>query len=202
MKKLLILVAIIASFASCQKTPQEKAEILINDYFTQQLSHPDTYEPIVTELDSAFSPFDSPEFYIKTCKMIDLYEKMEEMYKRVEKARMTMALGILSLSASGFQDCIDAKDDVEKVLDEFRKDSVRIESLASELKEELSREPEFIGYKARHEFRAKDDANKRIIGQYKFLFDPQLTSISDVYDMEEEEYCKVREIYNEMVGEE
>lgn len=189
-------------FLSCQKTNEEKADALIDGYIRNSISKSETYEPIETEIDSAFSPFDSPEFYDKTCQIIRLGEDVENLLNRIEKARMTMALGVLSFSASGIEKCLEAKKEMTSIIEEYNRDSVRFESMLSDLQEELSKEPEFIGFKARHKYKVKDENNRRVFGEYKFVFDPQIKSITDVYDMNEEEYRKVREMYDAMMGKE
>jgi hypothetical protein len=56
MKNLLFLVTVIAVFASCNNSPESKANDLIKEEMKKSLYHVDSYDPVETIVDSAFSP--------------------------------------------------------------------------------------------------------------------------------------------------
>ena len=48
--------------SSCGKSPQDKATAYVEKDMPKSLVKPDSYDPIETKVDSAFAPFDSPDF--------------------------------------------------------------------------------------------------------------------------------------------
>ena len=66
MKKICITISLaIFLLSSCNNSPTDKANVLIKDDMRKSLIITDSYEPVETKVDSAFAPFDEPEFYIK-----------------------------------------------------------------------------------------------------------------------------------------
>ena len=74
--------------------------------------------------------------------------------------------------------------------------------MVDELKLELEKEPQFIGFKARHRYRAQNNGGQTVFGEAKFLFDKEITKIVSAYDMDGEEYKAVQTIYKQMLGDE
>lgn len=72
-KKIFVFVfCICALFLSCAKSPKDAVNVLVEDQVKKDCYHPETYEPVMTRVDSAFTPFDDPEFYDKTEQLIRL----------------------------------------------------------------------------------------------------------------------------------
>ena len=72
MKKSLIFSLAVICMMSCSQSPDNKAKLLIRESVEKALVHPESYEPLETVIDSAYTPFDDPAFYEKTleiCKM-------------------------------------------------------------------------------------------------------------------------------------
>ena len=64
----------------------------------------------------------------------------------------------------------------------------------------LENEQQFIGFRARHRYRANNNAGQTIFGETKYLFDKSLSKIVASYDMDSEEYKTVQIIYKQMLG--
>ena len=64
MKRVLLGSALVALFASCSESPEEKVNTLIGEQIKKVLYHPETYDPTETQIDSAFAPFDDPVFWV------------------------------------------------------------------------------------------------------------------------------------------
>ena len=163
MKKNLMFIAVLFALISCNQSPQEKANALIEVDLKKSLYHPETYNPAETVVDSAFTPFDDPIFYEK------------ESYNQ-------------------------AKENYEKYLEEKEKTEQKIEKLVDELKSELEKEPQFLGFKARHRYRAQNNGGQVVFGEAKYLFDKDITQIVSVYDMDGDEYKAVQTVYKQMLG--
>lgn len=54
-----------AMLVACSQTPEKKADALITDIVKESLFHPESYSPVRTRVDSAFTPFDNPDFFKK-----------------------------------------------------------------------------------------------------------------------------------------
>ena len=65
MKRTLILALCALLLSCCTKTPQQKAEALVKDAMLKSLILPDTYQPVETKLDSAFSPYQRRAFGVR-----------------------------------------------------------------------------------------------------------------------------------------
>ena len=69
------------------------------------------------------------------------------------------------------------------------------------LKTMLDKEQLFIGFKARHRFRANNNAGQIVFGEMKYLFDKDMNKIVASYDMDDDEYKTVQIVYKQMLGE-
>jgi len=93
MKKNLLLGAVfITLFASCNKSTEDKANALIKEDIKKILYHPETYAPAETQVDSAFTPFNDPEFYKKTAQLYKLGKTIDECNNNMKSAKSSMAI--------------------------------------------------------------------------------------------------------------
>lgn len=76
MRKVMISCAVLMFFASCSQSPEDKANVLIKESMKKTLYHAETYDPVETVVDSAFTPFDDPAFYKKRLSYANLAWKL------------------------------------------------------------------------------------------------------------------------------
>lgn len=206
MKKNLMFIAVLFALISCNQSPLEKVNALIEVDLKKSLYHPDTYDPTETIVDSAFTPFDDPFFYEKTINLCKLDVEMEDYEYKIKNEKSDMALykDLLQIaySNSNKESYDQAKENYEKYLIEKKKTEQKVEKLVDELKLELEKEPQFIGFKARHRYRAQNNGGQTVFGEAKYLFDKDITKIISAYDMDGEEYKAVQTIYKQMLGDE
>lgn len=204
MKKILIAcIAIYGLLVSCQKSNEDKVAALIKDCMNKTLYHPNTYEGVETQLDSAFAPFDSPEFYEKTLKVAKIGVEISQAEEDMKDAKSSMSIwSDPYLSAYGRNEYNEAKEKYDNASAQKDRATERAQKIGEQLKEELQKEPVFIGFKARHKYRANNNAGNTVFGEAKFIFDKDLTKVIAEYDMEEDEYLAVQELYKMMTGEE
>lgn len=205
MKKVMLFVAALMTIVACSQLPEDKANVLIKESMKKTLYHAETYDPVETVVDSAFTPFDDPVFYekmVRICKLgmdIDNYERIAKsekrniahyqdmlqlMYSNSDKERLNQA-------QENYNDCLAKKSEAE--------DKAKL--LAEQLKAELQKEPRFIGFKAKHRYRAQNNGGQTVFGETKFLFDEDITQIVYTWDMDEDEYKTVQVIFRQMRGE-
>ena len=92
MKKVLFGAMLIAMFASCNKSLEEKANVLIEKNIKKMVYHPESYDPTETRIDSAFTPFDDPDFYEKTMQLYKLGMAIDEYDKNMKDAKSSMSI--------------------------------------------------------------------------------------------------------------
>ena len=202
MERILLGALLITLFVSCGKSPEEKANALIEDDIKKVLYHPETYDPAETQIDSAFTPFDDPVFYEKTVQMCKLGMSIDECDRKMKNAKSSMSIWSGPYqSAFGRNEYQEAKNEYDE--NERNKKSIeaKVKKLATELKTMLENEQQFIGFRARHRYRANNNAGQTIFGETKYLFDKSLSKIVASYDMDSEEYKTVQIIYKQMLGE-
>lgn len=200
MKRVLLGTMLITLIASCSKSPEEKANALIRDDIMKALYHPETYDPVETQVDSAFTPFDDPVFYDKTIQLCQLGLTIDECDRNMKQAQTSMSMWSgpyqSALSRNEYQEAKDKYDEYSR-----NKKSAEIEAreLAEELKSMLDKEHKFIGFKAQHRYRANNNAGQTVFGEIKYLFDKDLNKIVESYDMKNDEYKAVQIFYKQML---
>lgn len=202
MKKVLLGAIIVSLFASCGKSREDKAPELIKDDIKKVLYHPETYDPAETQVDSAFTPFDDPVFYKKTLRLHKLGMSIDECDRNMKHAESSM-----SIWSGPYQSAFDrnkyqeAKDEYDENAQNKKSAEIKAKKLANELKTMLDKERQFIGFKARHRYRANNNAGQTVFGEIKYLFDRDINKIVASYDMDDEEYKAVQIVYKQMLGE-
>lgn len=200
---IIIIIAIAAIFSSCQKSTEDKINSLVADRMNKTLYHPESYEGVETEIDSAFTPFDAPEFYEKTLRIAKLGVEISQYENEMKSAKSSMAIWSGPYqTAFGKNEYNEAKEKYDHAAAEKESAEKKAQNIAEELKKELEKEPVFIGLKARHKYRANNNAGQTVFGETKFLFNQDLTNVIAEYDMEGEEYLAVQQMYKMMRGEE
>ena len=206
MKKNLLFITVLVSLISCSQSPEEKVNALIEIDLKKSLYHPETYDPAETLVDSAFTPFDDPFFYEKTIELCKLGVEIEEYEQKIkyEKSDMAFYKDLLRImySNSDKEKYDQAKVNYEKYLAAKESAEQKILQVVEELKKEIEKGPQFMGFKARHRYRAQNNAGQIVFGEVKYLFDKEITKVISAYDMDGDEYKAVQALYEQMLGEE
>lgn len=190
MKRYSILIGLALSvavlIASCSPSPQKKAEALIKDSMQKTLILPDTYQPVETELDSAFSPRHSPEFMEL---VFDVYKKAMEMSRleeQMKSARSAMAIwGGSYMTSFARQNYNDAKEEYAAAEKKYDLLSSQVEKAGKKMGEMTEKGNEFIGFRARHSYRAQNNAGNVLLDEKYFLFDKDITQVVAQWSKEE-----------------
>lgn len=202
MKKVLFGAMLIAMFASCNKSLEEKANVLIEKNIKKMAYHPESYDPTETRVDSAFTPFDDPDFYEKTIQLYKLGMAIDEYDKNMKDAKSSMSIWSGPYQSSfGRNEYQEAKEEYTKNAKNKKNAEAKTRKLADELKSMLDKEKVFIGFKVQHRFRVNNNAGQTTFGEMEFLFDKNMSEIFASYDMDSEEYKAVQILYKQMRGE-
>lgn len=90
-KKLFYFLSVVLLLSSCSESNEEKAKTLAADYLKTVITHYDSYEPLVTEIDSLFI---SPERYDNELEMAlefaEILNKAKKCTNKIQKAEREM----------------------------------------------------------------------------------------------------------------
>lgn len=202
MKKLFFVVMTTLMFASCAKSPEQKAEALIKEQMQQTLYHPETYAPSTTQVDSAFTPYDDPEFYEKTLKLAKLGMVIDKYTKEAKSEKSSMSIWSGPYQSSfGRNEYQEAKEKYNNAISKKEQATKEAKALGEELKKMFNEDSKFVGFKATHTYRANNNAGQTVGGKALFLFDKDMKQIVASYDMDGEEYKAVQYLWKMMNGE-
>lgn len=195
MKKLFLGIFALVLFSACQSNEQ-KADTLIKDVVKKSLYKPETYKPIETKVDSAFAPFDDPEFFLVLADYGNLFMKYEEVEMKAKNAKSSMAI-----HSGSYQSEFD-KNEYQDAKEEYEKYSAQMENMqakGSKIMQKIDNmaksERKFIGFKAFHNFRADNNAGQTLIGNAVFFIDKDFKEIT--YSLELDEYNEIMKYIKE-----
>ena len=192
MKKFFYLAVVAVIIVSCSQSQEQKAETLIKESLKKSLYKPETYNPIETTVDSAFAPYDDPEFFVELAKLGKINLDYEDMELKAKQAKSSMAMWSGPyMSAYGRNEYQEAKADYEEAnakLEELKSKGLKQCEMIANM---LHKSKRFIGYKAVHNYRADNNAGNTLIGNSIFFIDKNFEEIT--YSMDIEEYNQVQE---------
>ena len=194
MKQISLLFLALLILSSCSKSTEEKVNSLIKDEMNKTLVKIDSYDPVETLIDSAYTPYDDPSF-LNTLKDIsgDLQSfHMMEIEADLAKSSMDIYEDLKSSSYLRNQDL--------KHKEEYEEQSAKMKELQSNWEKKLlpfkpmfDKKPEFIGYKIRHKYRYENNDGKTVFGNMYFIVDKDLKKVLVSCDMESIEFAVIEQ---------
>lgn len=200
MKNLLFLVATMALFASCNKSPESKTNNLIKEEMKKSLYHVESYDPVETIVDSAFSPKDSPELIGLLTDAADLGREFETYDSKAKRAKSSMA--IWSGPYQSEYDRIrynEEKEEYEEAHAKAEKLKEKGRKIYVDIYSKLSDRPKFIGFKATHKYRAQNNAGQIVFGNTVFIVDDKFEKV--LFSCDEEDYKQIQEAFDQVLEE-
>lgn len=187
MKRIVFLALIAVSLAACT-SKEKKAEALIKDYLKISLLKPDTYKPVKTILREANSPYDDLDLLkeVKQLKDIALEYDLTEAQARRAKSMMAFNSGSYqsAYTRNEYQEAKEQYDNANAKVEELK---AKGKNLYDKVVTKLKSNPELIGYKAFHNYRADDNSGNTYIGNVIVLFDKDMEQVKYVFEMDEYE---------------
>ena len=200
MKNFLLLILIIISVFGCQSKEEKAIELIKNDMF-KVLYDFNSYEPIETQIDSAFNSIYTDSLMLALAYNLNhLLEAAEKYLSEKESAERDMRIWENNYSVYARQKFNEAKNDVDESLEKMQASLEIIENLSSQMqkrKEQIS--SDFCGWKVVHKFRAKTKGGLSDIGNYMYIFDDKITAINYKEDLNDKEYAHLKSIIKEVV---
>ncbi len=146
MKKILLLFSIALIFCSCSKSPEDKANELIKAELRKSLYKPDSYKPIETKLDSAFTPYDNPALFEKMEELVGMGDELNDLNRNLKRAKSSMSIRnspyISSFSRNEYNE---AKEEYENANSRIEKLKEKGQKKFEEVVSLLVKQPQFIG---------------------------------------------------------
>ena len=197
--KCLLFLALFTSLTAC-KSKEDKALALIDKQMFSSLYDYESYQPVETQIDSAFNCAEFNEGVI-TLAMIaaDDFDEFNDENDEMQDALRSMRLWSDSYSSYGRSEFRDAKEEAEEHLQ-------NIKDLAKSLAQEMtgiraqidSLDNQFCGWKVTHKFRCKTKGGNSTLGTYIYIFDKDVKNILYKEDTEDEDLMKAKVIINEI----
>lgn len=200
MKKLFFILMAVSLLMSCSKSPVDKANELIGDDIQKILIIPDSYDPVETILDSAYAPYDTPEFLALTYNIAQMGIELQGYKDKTKLARSSMSIWEGGPYSSSFaqNEYQESKAEYEQLIEQQKNVEQRLTKSGEELKELLQKEPEFIGFKAIHRYRAENNAGNVLMGSQFYILNKDLTEVLASYDMDSDEYIISQEVIKQI----
>lgn len=211
-----ILIAILG-LSSCSKSPEEKANALIETEIKASLYFPESYQNVATRLDSAYAPYLATETFEELKKIKELKEEIDKCNQNIdfEKIEISSAKSTMSIYSDRYSEYSryeynenkeKAKEHEIKLQKLIEKKDKLLEKKNQILKacvERMTESPTFIGFLAIHRYRANNNAGQTIMNDAVFLLNEDLTQVLAVYNGDEfESYFKILQESCEEIKEE
>lgn len=191
MKKILLLFSIALIFCSCSKSPEDKANELIKAELRKSLYKPDSYKPIETKLDSAFTPYDNPALFEKMEELVGMGDELNDLNRDLKRAKSSMSIwNSPYMSSFGRNEYNEAKEEYENANSRIEKLKEKGQKKFEEVVSLLVKQPQFIGYLATHNYRADNNAGNTLIGNSVFIIDKDFKEV--LFSCEVEEYNQIQ----------
>ena len=200
MKRYLFLFGIIVSFvcllASCSKSPEQKVKDLVGTEIKKHLYIPESYDLADVKVDSAFAPYDNPEFIELTQELVKKGHEVEEAETDIKDAESSISIWADPYSSFSRNSLNEARADLKKAQAKEEKSISEAKKLGEKMKKQMDKSPEFIGYKASVSYRAKNNDGDILMSEVFVVFDKNIENIT--YMMDGKDYEQYQEVLKEI----
>lgn len=195
MKRIIILFLFVFAVA-CAQSPEKKADKLVKEAIKKTLFVPNSYEAVDTQIDSAFSPYQDPEFVDICLNSCELGKELDEYESDMRSAKSSMSIWQDSRHRSSFaqEQYNQAKSKYDKSKEKYDALYSRLQKMRDVLREKIAKGSDFIGYHVYHRYRANSNAGYSILSGAHFIISEDFSSILGMWDDE------AISIYNEFLA--
>lgn len=202
MKKILLWLPIIAVIFSGCKSKEEKAAELIKKEMFRTLYDFESYQPIETKVDSAYTSIYTDSIILSHAYIAkQLLADVDKCLEEIKDAKSTMEIwedGYSSLSRTKFND---AYDKYKKNLEEAKSYMNVVNSSIDSIKILANNfTPKFYGWMVTHKFRCKTKGGSPDIGDYIYIFDKDMKNIIHKEDINDESLASLKKIITEAIN--
>lgn len=192
-------ILIIALLAISCSSPQKRAEKIARTEVCKNLFYPDSYEPIETKVDSAFTTIYIDENILNAVDKLDKYntdiQELERKldWKLIEQKSAKSSISLWSrpyMSSYGAEQRRQAQEALKEAEEKIQNYRTQIESLNNKVSSEKENiktlilqceEGKFIGWAISHSYRAKNGNDNLLIGNSIIITDPEMENVTKHY---------------------
>lgn len=201
MKKILFLMITTLVMTGC-KSREEKAAELIKQEMFKTLYDFESYEPIETKIDSAFTSIYSDTLALLYAnKVKDMFDELNEAKSDYENAKSSMEIWADSYSTLGRYKFNEARQKVRDYIDKINSTLEVTDSIYKKIKKRnMEIKHNFIGWKAQHKFRCKTKGGNFDLGDYIYVFDKDMKSIIYKEDLDNDSNDRLKGFIKEAIN--
>ena len=171
----LLLFSSILIFSSCTQINKVLAEELVSNWIKDNLTYPESYESISTQIDSSYINLSKMEEIIElTEDCNDLYDKIRTLKRRIESAQSTMEIYAPDKYSSkhSIGNYNRAKAEIEEYVLEFKQLNPKLEEKVLALRNSTNDlyDSEINGWAVTHRFRCQNDYGVQMPPQKMVFF--------------------------------
>lgn len=201
MKTLLFIVVSATMLLSGCKSKEEKANELIKDDMFKVLYDFASYEPIETNIDSAFTSVYTDSIITRHAYFIKIaIEKADEYLDEERRTKKPWRFGVMAILHIVTLEYYEAKNKFNENLEKAKACTNMVTLHSDSIKDRANFiKKEFCGWKATHKFRCKTKGGSPDIGNYEYIFDKDFKEIINKEDLDDKDYTKIKELINEVL---
>ena len=174
--------------------PTFRINSLVGKAVQQSLAYSYSYDPVKIKVDSAFAPYDSPEYYELMQGLYTVSLNIQTYDLNIKSSQLTMRTYEDGASAEERRKFFEAREELEKNVDLKREAMREQRHLARRVSLMDQEYRHFIGYKVEHKYHALDrNLRLRLLSEF-FLIDPEVKTVIARYDLSDEIDQVVREM--------
>lgn len=204
MKKLFKITVTLAMCLLCGscKSKEDKALALIDKQMFSSLYDYESYQPVDTQIDSAFNVAEYDNEIIALGMLTsEAMDKSQKELDEVKSAQRTMNIWSDSYSSYGRSNYYEAKDEMKEHLQKaneyFKQAAIEMGMIREKAKEF---DGAFCGWKVTHKFRCKTKGGNSTLGTYVYIFDKDVKEILYHEDTDDDDIASAKGIIKEVLN--
>lgn len=200
MRTILVILLSVILFSGCKSREDKVAELIKQDMF-KTLYDFESYEPIETKIDSAFTSVYTDSTIIGYAHIARSFlDDIQNNLEKAKEAQRTATIWMGSNSYYGRNEFQKAHNESEEYLNKLNSDLKAANAYVDSIKLASSNfTPEFCGWKATHRFRCKTKGGNFDLGNYIYIFDKDLENIIYKEDANDDNYIKIKSLIDEAI---
>ena len=194
MKKILLLFVIISAvFSACSKSPEQKAEELIQKELKKMLFKPETYQSVSTEELSINGQEDNYIIHAGIKEAESVFKDIKEYKSDVDRKKSTLNIWSDPYSYSYFKnEYNDAKEKYDEAMKKLTEAKEEAKEKVNVILTLLNTKTDLLGHKYLHNYRANNNMGNTLIGNMVFFVDDKYEKVLYADQMESfSNYAKI-----------
>ena len=195
-----IVLAACFSIGAC-KSKEDKALALIDKQMFSSLYDYESYQPVETQLDSAFNVAEYNEEILALGLLVsDDMDEVNDEIKEMKSAQRSMNIWSDSYSSYGRSEYYEARDAMKEHWEKAKTYGQKVALEMGMIREKAKEfDGSFCGWKVTHKFRCKTKGGNSTLGTYVYIFDRDVKEILYYEDTEDEDIVSAKKLIKEAI---